>query len=245
MNSFKLFQFITFSNYFFKISSLKITKELLRQHVQKAKEGHQISFNFLLDVFWPDVYNYQLKRTQNDNDAEKTHAQWALDHCFYETQKALLDLAQNFPNKFVGLLIRITAFPMGQTMKAPSDKLEHKLASLMMKNQSYREKLRRRIFLSGTDNKSRLDKVEAAFQLILDNQSLFKRLKGIGKVSIHNLSAFLDKKIAEGEINETQKEALLKSETARWEAIQVDEFAFEELTDTKEKLHPEPLETVQ
>ncbi len=70
MNSFKLFQFITFSNYFFKISSLKITKELLRQHVQKAKEGHQISFNFLLDVFWPDVYNYQLKRTQNDNDAE-------------------------------------------------------------------------------------------------------------------------------------------------------------------------------
>ncbi|QMU66518.1 MAG: sigma-70 family RNA polymerase sigma factor [Flavobacteriaceae bacterium] len=49
---------------------MKITKELLRQHVQKAKEGHQISFNFLLDVFWPDVYNYQLKRTQNDNDAE-------------------------------------------------------------------------------------------------------------------------------------------------------------------------------
>jgi RNA polymerase sigma-70 factor (ECF subfamily) len=29
-----------------------------------------MSFNFLLDYFWGDVYQYQLKRTKNDNDAE-------------------------------------------------------------------------------------------------------------------------------------------------------------------------------
>ena len=29
-----------------------------------------MSFNFLLDHFWGDVYQYQLKRTNNDNDAE-------------------------------------------------------------------------------------------------------------------------------------------------------------------------------
>lgn len=49
---------------------MEITKELLSQHIQKAKEGNQISFNFLLDHFWSDVYLYQLKRTKNDNDAE-------------------------------------------------------------------------------------------------------------------------------------------------------------------------------
>ncbi|MFY0629448.1 MAG: sigma-70 family RNA polymerase sigma factor [Flavobacteriaceae bacterium] len=49
---------------------MEITKELLNQHIQKAKEGNQSSFNFLLDHFWSDVYLYQLKRTNNDNDAE-------------------------------------------------------------------------------------------------------------------------------------------------------------------------------
>ncbi|MFD2565801.1 RNA polymerase sigma factor [Pseudotenacibaculum haliotis] len=49
---------------------MEITEEILNHHIRQAKEGSQISFNFLLDHFWSDVYQYQLKRTQNDNDAE-------------------------------------------------------------------------------------------------------------------------------------------------------------------------------
>lgn len=29
-----------------------------------------MAFNFLLDTFWNDVYGFQLKRTENENDAE-------------------------------------------------------------------------------------------------------------------------------------------------------------------------------
>jgi len=32
--------------------------------------GNQIAFSTLLDTFWNDVYGFQLKRTQNENDAE-------------------------------------------------------------------------------------------------------------------------------------------------------------------------------
>jgi RNA polymerase sigma-70 factor (ECF subfamily) len=49
---------------------LEITKETLENYIQKAKDGSQTSFNFLLHHFWTDVYKYQLKRTQNENDAE-------------------------------------------------------------------------------------------------------------------------------------------------------------------------------
>mgnify|MGYP001193480220 CR=1 FL=1 len=49
---------------------MEITEECISNHIQKAKEGNQISFNFLLHHFWSDVYKYQLKRTHNDNDAE-------------------------------------------------------------------------------------------------------------------------------------------------------------------------------
>jgi RNA polymerase sigma-70 factor (ECF subfamily) len=49
---------------------LEITKEILANQIQRAKKGDQSSFNFLLHHFWSDIYNYQLKRTQNENDAE-------------------------------------------------------------------------------------------------------------------------------------------------------------------------------
>ena len=38
--------------------------------IAKAQENNQIAFNFLLDRFWNDVYAFQLKRIENENDAE-------------------------------------------------------------------------------------------------------------------------------------------------------------------------------
>ncbi|MEX6625568.1 RNA polymerase sigma factor [Tenacibaculum salmonis] len=49
---------------------MEIPKEKVLQHIQQAKKGNQISFNFLLDNFWGNVYNYQLSITRNDNEAE-------------------------------------------------------------------------------------------------------------------------------------------------------------------------------
>lgn len=42
----------------------------LEEHINKAKQGTQYSFNYLLDTFWNDVYNFQLKRTGNEYEAE-------------------------------------------------------------------------------------------------------------------------------------------------------------------------------
>ena len=42
----------------------------ITQAIKKAKENNQIAFNFLLDTFCNDVYGFQLKRTENENDAE-------------------------------------------------------------------------------------------------------------------------------------------------------------------------------
>ncbi|HLT33866.1 MAG TPA: sigma-70 family RNA polymerase sigma factor [Aquaticitalea sp.] len=42
----------------------------IKEAIEKAKENEQMAFNFLLDTFWNDVYGFQLKRTENENDAE-------------------------------------------------------------------------------------------------------------------------------------------------------------------------------
>ena len=45
-------------------------KDTLHDIIDQAKEGNQIAFSTLLDTFWNVVYGFQLKRTENENDAE-------------------------------------------------------------------------------------------------------------------------------------------------------------------------------
>lgn len=45
-------------------------KEILEHHIVKAKNGSQTSFRFLLDTFWSEVYRFQIKRNNSENDAE-------------------------------------------------------------------------------------------------------------------------------------------------------------------------------
>lgn len=42
----------------------------IEEAISRAKKNDQKAFNFLLDTFWDDVYGFQLKRIENENDAE-------------------------------------------------------------------------------------------------------------------------------------------------------------------------------
>ena len=42
----------------------------INEAIKRAKKNDQKAFNFLLDRYWDDVYGFQLKRIQNENDAE-------------------------------------------------------------------------------------------------------------------------------------------------------------------------------
>ncbi len=49
---------------------MEINSEKLEINISKAKDGNQAAFRFLLDTYWVNVFNYQLKRTKSENDAE-------------------------------------------------------------------------------------------------------------------------------------------------------------------------------
>ncbi|GGD15806.1 RNA polymerase sigma factor [Flavobacterium orientale] len=38
--------------------------------IEKAKNGDQLAFTMLLDLYWNEVYGFMLKRTENETDAE-------------------------------------------------------------------------------------------------------------------------------------------------------------------------------
>lgn len=42
----------------------------IKEAIRRAKQNDQKAFNYLLDTFWDDVYGFQVKRIENENDAE-------------------------------------------------------------------------------------------------------------------------------------------------------------------------------
>ena len=42
----------------------------VKKFIEKAKNGDQVAFTFLLDNYWNEVYGFMLKRTENETDAE-------------------------------------------------------------------------------------------------------------------------------------------------------------------------------
>ncbi|MCI2227823.1 sigma-70 family RNA polymerase sigma factor [Polaribacter sp. MSW13] len=75
-----------------KTQSLEIKNKKLEINISKAKTGNQSAFRFLLDTYWADVFNYQLKRTKSENDAEDITIQ---------TFSKAFDKINTFDEKFV------------------------------------------------------------------------------------------------------------------------------------------------
>ena len=53
-----------------KQNNLLSEKSTVLKQINLAKENNQNAFSFLLNFYWDDVYKFQLKRTNNEIDAE-------------------------------------------------------------------------------------------------------------------------------------------------------------------------------
>jgi len=156
------------------------------------------------------------------------HALWATAYCFYRAQQAMIALCQNFPSRIIGVFARILAFPLGQSMRHPSDKLERKLTSIVTRPNDYRTSLKQSVYLSG-DPSQPVDAVEEAFLLLLKHVDLYKKVSGLKKVKWENVPDVLAKAVKSKVLTQVEMDAILQVEAARWDAIQVDEFTFESM----------------
>jgi acyl-CoA dehydrogenase len=164
---------------------------------------------------------------QNEaHDDQKKHAQWAVSYCFYHAQKSMIALCRNFPIRGLGCLVRFVAFPWGQSMRYPSDKLDHQLAQMMTGNNHHRLQLSEAIYLSG-DPSQPVDRMENALQLMIKHHELYKKITGFNRHSFVQLKKILVEKVASGELSQQEMDDVITVETARWDAIQVDEFTFD------------------
>lgn len=193
-------------------SSLKIKERL------SARLGDGLSYLYQAAA----VLHYA--RDIGEDEDNILHAKWAAKYCFYHAQKAQLELCRNFPSKFLGMILSLCAHPFGQTMRLSDDKLDNKLANLMMQQNSYRQELLRNLYLSGDKNQP-IDRMEHALNLIIEHGDLYKKIGKINKFKGNELEVFLRDKVAKGELSEDELKTIITLESARWDAILVDEFS--------------------
>ena len=159
---------------------------------------------------------------------QRVHAKWAVTYCFYQAQKSMIAFCQNLSPRFLGMLVRLAAFPFGQTMRYPSDKLDHQLAKLMTQNNDYRKDVAKSVYLSG-DSKQPVDKMENALQLMIAQSETYKKIADLKRYKAVSLVEKLAEKVQQGVLTQDEMDALVEVEKARWDAIQVDEFTVESM----------------
>ncbi len=167
-------------------------------------------------------------KQQDEHIDEQTHAKWAVSYCYYHAQKSMLAFCRNFPSRPIGWLLRCIAFPGGQTMPYPDDKLESQLAEMMTQNNHYRTHLLQSLYLTG-DASQPLDRMEHALQLILKNTELYNKISDLKRYTSGSLQKKLAEKVAAGALTQAEMDELVAVEKARWDAMQVDEFTYDSM----------------
>jgi RNA polymerase sigma-70 factor (ECF subfamily) len=116
------------AKFVFKTNTLAVNNKNIEIYITKAKSGDQAAFSFLLNFFWSDVFNYQLKRTKSENDTEDITIQTfsrAFDkiHTFDENYVFKTWLITISKNIHIDLLRKKNASISIETSKEQEDKI--------------------------------------------------------------------------------------------------------------------------
>ncbi|RUO79093.1 acyl-CoA dehydrogenase FadE [Pseudidiomarina taiwanensis] len=151
---------------------------------------------------------------------------WAMQDTLFKLQEAQLALLENFGG--VGSFMRAIMYPFGRFVKRPSDKLDSKVAKILLQPNASRERLGAGQFLApegeyGYVEQTLRDVIAAEPVVAKVGKALNKRLPFI----------FLDQ-IAEqgkelGVLSDDEVELLKRTEEGRLRVINVDDFAHEDL----------------
>ncbi|AZD72158.1 acyl-CoA dehydrogenase [Pseudomonas chlororaphis] len=210
------------------LSMMLLGGELKRRERLSARLGDVLSHMYLASA--------ALKRYHDLDSPE--HLQplftWAMEESLGQSERALDELLENFPNRVLGCLLRVVVFPFGRRHKGPSDELDAEVAAIIgrAKGDPTLEEL-----LAGCYRpQSAEDPVGAlqqAFDLLSASHPLQKKLHEAlksGQLKPVAGEHAIDAALETGVLQPVEAQTLREAEAARRKVIDVDDFAKEELT---------------
>lgn len=155
---------------------------------------------------------------------------WAMQDTLYAIETAIDDFLQNFPNRAVANYMRVVVMPFGRRVDKPSDRLEHRIASMLQTPCTARSRLGDGQY-TAREAGNLMGDLEQTLDDVLESEPVFERIckhKG-EKLPFTRLDVLADEALSDGVINEEEAALLRRTEKGRLQTINVDDFEHEEL----------------
>jgi acyl-CoA dehydrogenase len=158
--------------------------------------------------------------------------EWACRNQLYKAQEQLHDFLRNFPNRFLGFVMRTLIFPGGRAYSAPSDRLGRALADAVLAPTEVRDRLCRFVYRT-LEPTNALGLLQEALVMSQTAEPVEKRIRvdGVktGKVTALDVPGQIAQAQAAGIISDTEAAMLRDYDRKVMELISVDDFDTSEL----------------
>ena len=179
------------------------------------------------------IASSMLKRHQDAGNpvGDQPLLAYAIHDAVNKIETALSGALRNFPIRPVGWLLWALIFPLGRRAQAPSDRLGHKVASLLMTPCDARERLAAGVFTTPCANNPAGRIVSYLPKVVMAEPVERKFLKALKNSDIEALdfATQLDEGVREGWITADERKQLEELRAITLDAIMVDDFDPEEL----------------
>ncbi|WP_180075730.1 acyl-CoA dehydrogenase [Acinetobacter sp. YH12106] len=159
-------------------------------------------------------------------EAERLHAQLAIEKSLYTAQEAFYDLFANFPAGAAAGMIKLLCFPFGRPVHKPSDQLKQQVANSMMEDNAFRQVLKKHVYYN-THETDVTGRMESTFALLLDIEQLwdrFKKAENKGQFKGLSFAEHVTDAQQHGFINDGEAEKLLHYNARRYDSMLTDVF---------------------
>jgi acyl-CoA dehydrogenase len=179
------------------------------------------------------IASAMLKRHQDEGSpvGDQPLLAYAFHDAINKIETALSSALRNFPIRPVGWLLWLLIFPIGRRAQAPSDRLGHKVAALLMTPCDARDRLAAGVFTTPGEHNPGGRIVSYLPKFVLAEPVERKFLKALKNSDIEALEfdAQLDEGVREGWITDDELKQLEELRALTLDAITVDDFDPEEL----------------
>lgn len=151
---------------------------------------------------------------------------WACRHCLREIDTALDGILRNFPNRWLGIALRVIVLPLGQRAGGPGDRVEREVAELLMTPSEARDRLTAGIYLD-LDPEDVLGRMEHALQKVIAAEPVRRRLKNarLSPPALTDYAEWVQSLAGDKVVKSDEAQVLIDAYRAVDSVVQVDDFA--------------------
>ena len=156
---------------------------------------------------------------------------WAFHDSVHKMELALSAAMRNFPMRPVGWLLWVLVFPWGRRAEAPSDRLGHRAAALLMTPNEARDRLAEGTFITPHKNNpaGRINSYLARVIAAEPVERKFQKALKTSDIEALDFVSQLDEGVSEGWITAIERKQLEELREMTLETITVDDFDVHEL----------------